>query len=444
VKKIMTYYIGIRRESKPGERRTPLTPKAVKKLKQAHDIQTILQPHEERAFSDEEYLEVGGIVQEDLSNCQVIFGIKEMDLDIFKKNKAYMCFHHVIKGQKSNMPMLKYMMKTGATMLDYEKVVDENNHRLIFFGKHAGYAGMIDTLYGLGIRLQEVDGLATPFLEIKQSCDYFDLQEAKTAIKKVKETIQHEGLPKELCPIVIGFLGYGNVSQGAQSILDFLPVKEVAPEDLADLVNNPDEEECKKYLYKVIFKEEHMVEPKDSATIFDLQDYYDHPEKYKGVFAKKYLRYLTVIVNGAYWSSKYPRSITKQDIKELYSADNPPRLRIIGDISCDLFGGIECTMRISYIDRPFYVYDTITDSTIDGIKGKGPAILAIDHLPTEIPRDASEFFSETLLPFIPTIAKANYNGTLDEANFTPEIEKSVILWKGELTKSYQYIQNFLD
>lgn len=436
----MTYYIGIRRETKHGERRTPLIPSAVTFLKEKYDIQTILQPHDNRAFSNEEYEKVGGMIKEDLSECPVVLGIKEMETDIFQPEGAYMCFHHVIKGQKDNMPMLKYMMKTGCTMFDYEKVVDDKNRRLIFFGRHAGYAGMIDTLHGLGLKLKE-EGLKTPFLKIKQACNYFDLKEAKEEITKIKEFIKEDGIPSELCPLVFGFLGYGNVSQGAQSILQILPVKEIDPKDLADLVKNPNKEECKNTIYKVVFKEEHMVKPKGNFE-FELYDYYNNPEKYEDCFADNYLKYLTVIVNGAYWSAKYPRSVTKQDLKELFSGDKP-RLRFIGDISCDIEGGIEATLRISYIERPFYVYDPEKQTVTDGVKGTGPAILAIDHLPTEIPRDASEFFSDTLLPFIPEIAKANYNGTFDEVNLSDEIKRSAILWKGKLTKDFEYIGDFL-
>ncbi|MHA1211497.1 MAG: bifunctional lysine ketoglutarate reductase /saccharopine dehydrogenase family protein [Candidatus Heimdallarchaeota archaeon] len=438
----MTYKIGIRRETKPGERRTPLCPNAVKKLKEDHDIQTYLQPCKIRAFTAKEYEAVGGIIQEDLSDCPIVFGIKEMEEDIFKPDGAYMCFHHVIKGQKDNMPMLEYLMKTGCTMIDYEKVIDEKNRRLIFFGRHAGYAGMIDTLHGFGLRLKQVEKLDSPFLQIKQACEYFDLAEAKEAIKEVNKVIEKDGFPEELCPIVFGFLGYGNVSQGAQSILDILPVKEITPDELEALANNPDKEECKKWLYKVIFKEEHMVCPKDDDYCFELQDYYKNPQKYDGVFAENYLEYITVLVNGAYWSAKYPRSVSKRELKNLYSGEKP-RLRFIGDISCDVEGGIEGTIRISYIDRPFYVYDPFKDIAIEGVVGKGPVILAIDHLPTEIPRDASEFFSTTLMPFTPTIAKANFKGTFEESNLPPEIKRAAILWRGKFTPDFEYIGEFL-
>jgi alpha-aminoadipic semialdehyde synthase len=341
------------------------------------------------------------------------------------------------------MPMLRFMMETGCTMIDYEKVTDENNRRLIFFGRHAGYAGMIDTLNGFGLRLKEVEGLDTLFLKIKQSCEYFDLAEAKKEISKVAKLIKKDGIPEELCPLVFGFLGYGNVSQGAQMILDILPVKTINPGELADLVKNPDKEECKQFIYKVVFKEEHMVYPKDESVKFELQDYYDYPEKYEGLFAEKYLEYITVLVNGAYWSSKYPRSVTKSELRELFSSDKPPRLRFIGDISCDVEGGIEGTIRISYIDRPFFVYDPFKNTATDGVVGNGPAILAIDHLPTEIPRDASEYFSNTLLPFVPNIAKAAYKGSFDECNLSEEIKRAVILWRGKFTPDFEYIGDFL-
>jgi len=437
----MTYKIGIRRETKKGERRTPLVPNAVTELKEKHDVQTYLQPHEKRAFSDKEYEDAGGIIKEDLSDCNIIFGIKEMETDIFKENGAYMCFHHVIKGQKDNMPMLKYMMDTGCTMLDYEKVINEKNFRLIFFGRHAGYAGMIDTLHGFGLRLQ-ADGFDTPFLKIKQACEYFDLKEAKEAITKVNKFIAEDGIPDELCPVVFGFLGYGNVSQGAQSILELLPVEEIDPSELADLVKNPDKSKCKNTIFKVVFKEEHMVYPKDDKHKFELQDYYKHPEKYEGLFAENYLRYISVIVNGAYWSAKYPRSITKSELKELYSTENP-RLKFIGDISCDVEGGIEGTIRISYIDKPYYVYDPFKNTAEDGVEGTGPTILAIDHLPTEIPRDASEFFSDTLLPFVAKLASANFKGSYDDVDIADEVKRSIILWRGKFTSDFEYIGEFL-
>jgi alpha-aminoadipic semialdehyde synthase len=271
----MTHYIGIRKEIKKGERRTPLTPAAVSQLKEKHDITVVVQPQTDRAYSQEEYEKAGALYQDNLSDCSVILGIKEMPEKIFEKSKAYICFHHVIKGQDYNMPMLKHLMTQQATMIDYECVVDENNRRLIFFGRHAGYAGMVDALHGLGLRLNE-EGIDNPFTDIKQAKNYFDLDEAKAAVSALGKKIQAEGLPEEICPFVCGFLGYGNVSQGSQEIFDLLPFTEIEPSELEETISSSDDNSSKT-LYKVVFKEKHMVDPNDPNQPFVLQDYYDHP-----------------------------------------------------------------------------------------------------------------------------------------------------------------------
>jgi len=150
----MKYKIGIRREDKNRwERRVPLIPKHVKELIESHGIDVTLQPSSIRIFSDEEYLQAGAKIQEDLSACHIIFAVKEIPADFFQPGKTYVFFSHTIKGQKKNMPMLKRMMELGCNLIDYEKVIDEKGRRLIFFGRHAGLAGMIDTLWALERRL---------------------------------------------------------------------------------------------------------------------------------------------------------------------------------------------------------------------------------------------------------------------------------------------------
>jgi alpha-aminoadipic semialdehyde synthase len=135
--------------------------------------------------------------------------------------------------------------------------------------------------------------------------------------------------------------------------------------------------------------------------------------------------------------------VTKKDLKELYDQKNP-KLKFIADISCDIDGGIEATQQICYLDKPFYVYNPDTEEITYGVKGKGPVILAIDHLPTEIPRTSSDYFSDRLMPFLPKIAKANYNDTLEKSGLPAEIQKAVIVWNGKLTKKYEYLHKYLD
>ena len=245
----MTKVIGVRREDKSEwERRVPLTPQDAAQLQEEGGLQIVVQTSPIRAFADEEFVQAGVTVQEDLSGCPVILGIKEIPLDLFEPDKAYVFFAHVIKGQPYNMPMLKRLLDLGCTLIDYERVVDEKNRRLIFFGWHAGVAGMIDTLWALGQRLAW-EGTHTAFSELRQTYTYHDLAEAKAALQQVGASIEAEGLPQEITPLTLGIAGYGNVSRGAQEILDLLPVIEIEPEELAAL-----SEYSEHHIYKVVFK----------------------------------------------------------------------------------------------------------------------------------------------------------------------------------------------
>ena len=185
----MSFIIGVRREDKnEWERRVPLIPEHIKQLKEKYNIETIIQPSSIRAFSDQEYIDSGANVSEDLSEAPVIFAVKEIPISLFQPRKTYVFFAHVIKGQKYNMPMLKKMMELGCNLIDYEKITDENGHRLVFFGHYAGLAGMFDTLWAFGKRM-EIKGIETPFNEIKEAINYKDLNDIKDHLKMLGERI---------------------------------------------------------------------------------------------------------------------------------------------------------------------------------------------------------------------------------------------------------------
>jgi saccharopine dehydrogenase (NAD+, L-lysine-forming) len=436
----MKYLVGIRREDKnKWEARVPLTPEHVRELMQNHSIEVWLQPSPIRIFPDEEYLKVGAKIQEDLSQCPVVFAVKEIPMEFFQAHKTYVFFSHVIKGQKFNMPMLKRMLDLKCQLIDYEKVVDEKGRRLIFFGKHAGLAGMIDTLWALGQRLSW-EKIPNPFERIKNAYKYKNLVEAKEEISEVGKQIQREGLDKSLVPLICGVAGYGNVSHGVQEILDLLPSKEISPDEVFALVQSSDY--SKNHIYKVVFKEEHTVEPLSSGDRFKLQDYYDHPEKYRSKF-ETYIPYLTLFVNCIYWDERYPRLVTKKYLKQLFSDTEKPNLRVIGDISCDIEGSVECNLKWTEPDKPIYVYDPFYDKAIDGHEGTGPVVLAVDNLPCEISREASIYFSQVLKPFIPEIARADFSVEFDQCSLPPPIKNAVVAYHGELTPNYRYIQNYL-
>jgi len=433
----MTAKLGIRREDKnQWEQRTPIIPIHVKKLIDKYGIHSVVQPSKLRTFSDEVYQHAGGTISEDLSDCSVVFAVKEIPMDLFEQEKTYVFFAHVIKGQEYNMPMLRHLMKKRCTLIDYEKIVDENNRRLIFFGIYAGIAGMVDTLHSLGQRWKQ-QGISTPFAQIKRTYEYKDLIDLKEQMKLFGDKIRNEGLSSDITPLFIGFAGYGNVSRGAQEILDLLPCKELTPQDLLSIRK----EESDTAIYKIIFKEEDMVQPNDITQSFDLQEYYNHPDRYHSIF-HQYLPNLTILMNCIYWDERYPRLVTKEQIKRLYTK-NMLHLQVIGDISVDINGGVELTTKVTTPDHPSYIYQPATDSIIDNLSKEGVAIMAVDNLPCELPKESSEEFSTALYPFISDIVTADYTKSFVELSLPPEIKNAVILHKGKLTPSYEYLQKFL-
>ena len=434
----MTLQLGIRREDKnKWERRTPIIPEHVTSLLKKHQIQTIVQPSSIRSFNDDQYRQAGAKISEDLSSCNVVFAVKEIPKELFEKEKTYVFFSHVIKGQSYNMPMLKEMMAKKCNLIDYEKIVNKENYRLIFFGKYAGLAGMVDTLHSFGKRLTLHHYRSTPFENIKKTHEYHDLQSLKEHIKKIGRTIKTEGFAEKIAPIIIGFAGYGNVSKGAQEIIDLLPCIKINPNQLADVYKNPSTN-C---VYKVVFKEEDMVRPINPDDTFDLQDYYIHPEKYESVF-NRYLPYLTILMNCIYWDERYPRILTKKYLLS-HIDKNDFHLQIIGDISVDINGAIEPTGKVTTPDHPSFVYNPHTDEMENDLSKKGLVIMAVDNLPCELPKDSSTEFSNALQPFIPAIINADYTTTFKDLKLPDEIKKAVILYKGILTPSFEYINKYL-
>lgn len=432
----MNHVLGIRREDKnKWERRVPIIPEHAKKLREKFNIKTIVQTSKIRIYSDEEYEKAGAIVKEDISECSTVVAVKEIPKDFFLPEKTYVFFSHTIKGQKYNMPMLKRMMELNCSLIDYEKISDENGRRLVFFGRFAGIAGMIDSLWSFGQRMISKD-ISTPLNEIKKTVDYKDLSSIKKHFKKIGKTISNEGFPVEISPMVVGFAGYGNVSNGAQEILDLLPVVEVAADDIELIFNKP----SKYCIYKVVFKEEDIVYNMSSKGIFNLQDYYDHPEKYKSLF-ERYVPSLSILMNCIFWSPKYPRLITKDYLKKNFNEDF--KLQVIGDISIDINGAIEFTEKTTTPDNPCFVYNPLNDSIIDGFKGIGVVVMGIDNLPCELPRESSQSFSNSLIDLISKILNADYLKEFENFDIDPIIKKAFILYRGKLTPNFKYLDKYL-
>ena len=331
-------------------------------------------------------------------------------------------------------------MELGCTLIDYEKIVDEKGQRLLFFGKQAGQAGMIDTIWALGQRLNH-ENKENNFSSINQAFQYESLVEAKEEIEKVGWQIHDKGLDSSLVPLVCGFAGYGHFSSAAQNIFDFLPFEEVQPGNIASFIDQKNYSSNK--LYKVGFKEEHMVEPCESNRQFNLQDYYDHPQAYRSIF-DSYLPFLTVLVNCIFWTPAYPKFVTKESLKNLFLGNTAPRLRVIGDISCDIEGSIEVNVRSTTPDKPVFVYDLEKEEARDGVEGRGPVIMSIDNLPAEISLESSVFFSTALKSLVPLIAAADFSGEFENCGLPDSVKKAAILYRGQLTPDYEYMKKFIN
>lgn len=432
--------IGIRREDKnQWEARVPLTPGHVRELRNRYRIEFLIQPSSIRTFSDDEYRRAGAIVQEDLSKCDIVFAVKEIPIDFFLPGKKYIFFSHTVKGQSYNMPLLKRMVDLKSTLIDYEKIVDENGRRLVFFGRFAGIAGMIDSFWALGGRLKN-EGFDTLFSHLKQALDYPDLESIKAAYREQAKTLTQDGLPKTLTPLIFGFTGYGNVSRGAQEMFDIFPNIEIQPEELAEFYRKG--KFSNRHLYKVVFKEEHLVKPQDSTAEFDLQDYYHHPKKYESKF-EQYLPYLSVLINAIYWDTMYPKLVTRKYLKENYESGAGLPLKVIGDITCDIGGSIECNMSETDSGNPVYVYDPIKEDIQYGTEGNGPVVLAVDNLPCELPKESSTVFSTVLKEFIPALLKTDFSLDFNRVNLPAELKQATILYNGEFTPDFEYMREFI-
>lgn len=433
------FSIGIRHEDKYNmEKRAPLTPAHVEKLVNEQQLDIFVEKSTRRIFKDEEYEKAGATILDDLKRCKVVFGVKEMPESFFEPEKTYVFFSHVIKGQEYNMPMLKRMMDLKCNLIDYERIIDDQSKRLIFFGRYAGLAGMINTLWAIGLRLKHF-GYDTPFLNLKQSHKYNSLDEAREDISKVGHDIAENGLSESLTPFTIAFTGYGNVSNGAQEICGLLPVKEISPAELLELQSRG--KTPNNLIYKVVFHEEHLSKPIDKDAKFELNDYYENPQNYRNQF-DKYVPHISVLMNCMYWDENYPKLITKKDFAEMYTGKKP-KLIAVGDVTCDVNGSVECTVKSTPIEDPIFVYNPFTKDIEMGYEGTGILDMAVDILPSELPRDASHEFGNALMDFVKPIAYADYKKDYVEVDLPMPIKRALILHKGKLTPPYEYIKEYL-
>ncbi|MEF9426753.1 MAG: hypothetical protein L0956_06125 [Candidatus Mariimomonas ferrooxydans] len=428
--------VGILRETKKQEHRTPLVPSDVEWLVD-RGIPVEVEQSRNRIFSAREYKKNGARIVNRIKKAVLLTGIKEPRVHDLHSNKIYMVFSHTSKGQFHNMPLLKACLKKNITLIDYEKIVDLEDRRLVFFGRFAGICGIVDSLHYLGKKL-EWKGIENPFLLIQPAYTYDSLSAMKTALAKAGQQIGQRGFAKELSPFIIGITGHGNVSRGVQEILELFKPVEIHPENMTEFVKNQKKERHK--LYKIVFLREEKFRSKDGGEFY-FEEYLNKPEKFESNL-NTYLPFINILVHTSYWDSRFPRLVTRKMIHNL-SAKTPFRLEFIGDISCDINGAIELTYKTTTPEKPVFTYDPQTKKFTDGYKSKGVTVFAVDNLPAEMPADASDDFSGIIRDYIYQIAVHGVKDITNHMAIPAEIRNAVITQDGKLTEKSAYLRRYI-
>ena len=422
------------------ERRAPLCPSHVRELTK-DGIKVLVQPSKTRIFSDKEYEDAGAVITNDVSEAQVILGVKQVPVEELLADKTYMFFSHTIKGQIQNMPLLEACLQKNVRLVDYECITKDgksNGKRLIAFGSWAGRAGMINALRGLGERLLAL-GISSPFLHMGSSYMYSSFEEARRAVLQVGEAIRTHGIAPELAPFVVVFTSNGKASRGAQEVFELLPHQWVHASELAHLP--PDRGK----LFGCVVTAQDTAKHREDAP-FDRQEYYQHgAARYESAFHRDIAPYASTIVNCTYWDDRYPRLLTKQDMQVLHAEGNT-KLLAVADISCDVRGSVEMLERTSTIERPFYRYSVANQRVEDDLDGDGVLMMGVDILPSELPREASRHFGDLLTSMVRPLLQASPDATMQELDqtLTRELLGAVITNKGSMTPRFAYIMKLHD
>jgi alpha-aminoadipic semialdehyde synthase len=428
--------VGILRESKGWEHRAPLVPSDVEWLVN-RGITVEVESSGNRAFGDEEYLDNGATIVRKVREASLLVGIKEPRVHDLHSGRIYMVFSHTAKGQIHNMPLLKACISKNITLIDYEKIVDLYGTRLVFFGRLAGVCGVVDSLHYLGKKL-EWQGIESPLLRIKPAHGYESLDEMKDSLEEVGRYIREEGFPGEIAPFIVGITGHGNVSRGVQEVLDLFRPVEIHPRDMRGFIRHQKKE--RRRVYKIVFLREEKFRSR-SGNHFYFEEYLKHPGRFESNL-DIYLPYINLLLHTSYWDSRYPRLVTRKMIDEL-SEKEPFRLEFIGDLSCDVEGSVEITYKTTTRERPVFTYKAGKGRYVNGYRSKGVTVLAVDNLPAELPKDASDDFSALIREYVYQIALHGARDITKHMAIPAEVRNAVVTQNGKLTKNSRYLSKYL-
>ena len=394
--------LGILRETKiPQDKRVPLTPVQCKVLMETYPgLTVIVQPDNNRSYTDEEYMAEGIILSDHMENCDILIGVKEVAIDTLIPGKKYLFFSHTTKRQPQNSQLLKEILNNGITLIDYELLTAGDNTRVVAFGRWAGVVGAYNGLRAYGQRFHS-----------------FSLKPAWQCLNK--ETLFTQLLNLNVPDIKILITGGGRVANGAEETLSFAGIKQVSPKEfLSKDFNEP--------VYAQIDPVQY-VKRRDEQD-FDLQDFFNYPEEYENIFPP-YALVTDVLMACHYWDTRSPKLLTR---KEMTAPGF--KIKIIADISCDVDGSISSTIRSSTISEPFYGYDPLTGEESSPFEKDNITIMAVDNLPSELPRDASEDFGRQLIKDVfPALIGTN-NADM--------IIRATIASDGKLTERFAYLKDY--
>lgn len=395
--------IGILREGKtPPDKRVVLSPNQCTLVQQQYpDVELVVQPSPIRCFTDDQYLSLGINIQEDLSDCDILMGVKEVPIKDLIAEKTYLYFSHTIKEQQYNRELLRKMLEFNIRMVDYEVLTDVNGKRLIGFGRYAGIVGCYNGFLAFGKRTGTFD------LKPAYMCE--DRKDMESELKKIN-------LPK----MKIIVTGNGRVGNGILELINIIGLKEISKDDFL----NKDFDEAV-FVHLNTMDYNIRLDGKDGSK----SDFYTNPKEYKSDFMK-FAKQSEFFIAGHYYAADSPFLFTRGDAK---SQDF--KIRTIADISCDIDGPVASTIRCSSIAEPIYGYNPQTELEDDFSKEEVITVMAVDNLPCELPKDASKSFGQNLLKnIIPNLL----GNDLDNI-----IERATICEKGKLNKRYTYLENFI-
>ena len=395
---------GILKERKnPPDRRVVFSPNELTRLKQEYqNVSVKVERSDIRIFEDSQYENLGIEVTDDVSDCDVLFGVKEVPVENLIPNKSYFFFSHTIKEQPYNRKLLQAVLEKNIDLYDYETIVDSENRRLIGFGRYAGIVGAYNGIRAFGIKFE-----------------LFKLPKAETL--SGKDALISQLKRVVLPPLKFVITGTGKVGNGAKEILDAIKIKEVTVENYLT-----------KNYSQAVYTQIDVLEynKRKDGQVLDFTDFYQNPSEYVSDF-EKFTKVSDIYITGHFYGNGAPVILTR----EMLNA-NDCKIKVVADVSCDINGPIACTLRSSTIAEPLYGYLPAENKEVDVFHPAAIVVMAVDNLPCELPKDASEGFGEMFLEHVfPAFFNEDKDGILLRAKITD---------KGKLTPRFSYLQDYVD